>query len=118
MAQRDPQAGETLEVLLHASDNAGRHIRPAPGSGPGAGTREPRGAVARFWGPDEAPGVGPAAYEVTASWDEQQHGYVALADTGGWAPGTYHARGEVTGMTTAGPARGWSRWVTITLRPA
>jgi hypothetical protein len=75
VAQRDPQAGETLELLLRASDNAGRHIRPV--AGPGG-----QGAVAKFWGPDEAPGVGPAAREVTASWDEEQHGYVALADTG------------------------------------
>jgi len=111
MAGYETRTGETVEVVLHAFDTAGRYVRPAP-SYPGT-------AVAKFWGPRPSPepdGSPPYA-EVPARWDESQRGYVALVSTAGWEPGQWTARGEVTGMTTAGPARGWSGAVTFTLHP-
>lgn len=111
-----PQAGETIEIVLRASDSAGRLVRPLPaGTDPGS----PSEATARFWGPGHpAPGTGPPAREVAAHWDETLGGYVALADTDGWEPGSYAARGEVRGMTSYGPARGTSEWSVFTLAPA
>lgn len=93
-------AGETAELVLRASDNAGRHVRGGA-------------AVARVWAPGTDPGTDAPFRELSAAWDERRRGYVVLADTTGWPPGTYTARGEVRGETPAGTARGTSGPVTF-----
>ncbi len=96
------QAGETAELVLRASDNAGHHVRGGA-------------AVARIWAPGTDPGTGAPFREVPATWDEHRRGYVAMADTTGWPSGTYTARGEVRGETAAGTARGTSETVTLVI---
>lgn len=96
-------AGETAEIVLRASDNDGHYVRDGY-------------AVARIWAPGDDPATTVPFREVTAAWDERRRGYVALADTAGWPPGTYTARGEVQGTVPAGTARGSSDLVPVVVR--
>jgi hypothetical protein len=99
-----PQAGETIEVLLKASDNTGHIVHGGHGT-------------ASFWAPGSPPDAEPDR-TVDVAWDDRQRAYVAVVHTSGWEPGTYAVRGEVRGHTASGPARGWSPWVSLTLAPS
>lgn len=86
--------GQTLRLLLKASDPLGRYIR--------------EGTAVAFARGREYP----------AGWVERERGYVALIDTANWEPGTYTVTGEVRGVTEAGPVRGFSEPQEFTVVPA
>jgi hypothetical protein len=97
-----PFAGETIEVTVRAARTTGQVVR--------SGVAE-----VDFWAPG-ADTSQPPDYVLPAAWDNAARGFLCLADTAGWAPGTWLYRGRVTADTDAGPVKGMTEFTPLPLR--
>lgn len=97
-----PFAGETIEVTVRAARTTGRVIRSGE-------------ALVHFWAPGRDTGQPPDC-TLTAGYDAANRGFTTLANTEGWAPGTWTYRGRITADTDSGPVTGMSEYTPLSLR--
>lgn len=97
-----PFAGETIEVTVRAARTTGQVVR--------QGTAE-----VDFWAPGRAT-TEPPDCTLEAPWVPASRGFTVLADTAGWAPGTWTYQGRITTDTELGPVTGWTEFTPLQLR--
>lgn len=98
-----PFAGETIEVVIRVARTTGKVVR--------TGTCE-----VQFWAPGREPGTGTPDHVLPASWSDEDRGFILLADTRGWPPGSWSYRGKIETVTEKGPATGYSEYTPLPLR--